>query len=46
MLELYVIFARKKYQNARIFMTFTRTINTISEFHMIGLFARKCRNFT
>jgi len=36
-LELYVIFARKKsYQNARIFIIFTRKINKISEFHTIS----------
>ena len=33
--ELYVILAQKNYQNTRIFMIFSRTINEIPEFYMI-----------
>jgi len=42
--EFYVIIARKKYQNDRIFTIFARKINKVREYYVT--FARKCPNFT
>ena len=41
--EFYMILARKKYQNTRIFIIFARKVNKIPEFYTI--FARKLPEF-